>query len=107
MMSGELYQLKAPISFKAPTNIVTPNDESIILEQEGKLVNHGVPMDGIGQINNEASIKQADHQIIAFESNDLVGSAGKEVWKLNALKNGTTALVLEYSRPWEGGEKAV
>jgi len=35
------------------------------------------------------------------------GAAGMETWNFTALKEGTTRLLLEYSRPWEGGEKAV
>ncbi len=34
------------------------------------------------------------------------GAGGQEVWTFKALKKGTTNISLEYSRPWEGGEKA-
>ena len=36
----------------------------------------------------------------------LVGAGGKEVWNFKALKKGTSTISMEYSRPWEGGEKA-
>ena len=36
----------------------------------------------------------------------LVGAGGKEVWNFKALKKGTSIISMEYSRPWEGGEKA-
>jgi len=34
-----------------------------------------------------------------------VGAGGKEVWTFIALKAGTTTLSMEYSQPWEGGQK--
>ena len=35
------------------------------------------------------------------------GTGGVEVWTFKALAKGETALSMEYSRPWDGGEKAV
>lgn len=37
--------------------------------------------------------------------NGVVGASGKEVWTFEAAEKGTTEVHLEYSRPWEGGEK--
>ena len=37
----------------------------------------------------------------------MVGAAGNEVWTFKALTTGVTTISMEYSRPWEGGEKAV
>jgi inhibitor of cysteine peptidase len=37
----------------------------------------------------------------------IVGAGGKEFWQFKALKKGTAAISMEYSRPWEGGEKGV
>ena len=37
---------------------------------------------------------------------DKIGAPGTEQWTLKALKQGAVATVkLDYSRPWEGGEK--
>jgi len=33
------------------------------------------------------------------------GTAGKKEWMFKTLKKGTTIVSMEYSRPWEGGEK--
>lgn len=33
------------------------------------------------------------------------GAAGTEDWTFKALKSGTSTVLLEYSRPWDGGEK--
>jgi len=37
----------------------------------------------------------------------MVGTGGSEVWTFKALATGETKISMEYSRPWEGGEKAV
>jgi inhibitor of cysteine peptidase len=37
----------------------------------------------------------------------LVGAGGKEFWTFKGLKPGTAVISMEYSRPWEGGEKGV
>ena len=37
----------------------------------------------------------------------MVGAGGTEVWTFKALTTGVTRISMEYSRPWEGGEKAV
>jgi inhibitor of cysteine peptidase len=36
----------------------------------------------------------------------LPGAGGQEVWTFKALKKGTSRISLEYSQPWEGGQKA-
>jgi inhibitor of cysteine peptidase len=33
------------------------------------------------------------------------GTPGQEVWTFKALETGQTTLSVDYSRPWEGGEK--
>jgi len=37
----------------------------------------------------------------------VAGAGGTEVWTFEALTAGEVTISLEYSRPWEGGEKAV
>jgi predicted secreted protein len=36
----------------------------------------------------------------------LPGAGGQEVWTFKALQKGTSLISLEYSQPWEGGQKA-
>ena len=33
------------------------------------------------------------------------GTAGQEIWTFKALRPGTSTISMDYSRPWEGGEK--
>jgi inhibitor of cysteine peptidase len=55
-------------------------------------------------ISNPAILEKTDNKYVTPTSG-LVGAGGKEVWTFKALKAGTTALSMEYSRPWEGGRK--
>ena len=63
----------------------------------------------MAQISDQTVLKQVDHEFIPPE--DLgdrpppPGSPGEEVWTFKALKEGTSTISMEYSRPWEGGEK--
>ncbi len=57
------------------------------------------------QISDEAVVQQTGHEFVSPENKGLVGAPGEEVWTFKALKKGTSTIALEYSRPWEGGEK--
>jgi len=59
------------------------------------------------QISAPAVLKQEDHKFIGPESEPPPppGTPGQEVWTFKALKQGSSEVYLEYSRPWEGGEK--
>jgi len=62
------------------------------------------------QISEENVLQQTDHEYVAPEGEDneppASGAPGQEVWTFKALKKGTSEVSMEYSRPWEGGEKA-
>ncbi len=57
------------------------------------------------QISDQTILQQTDHKFVAPEGTEVVGAAGKEVWTFKAVKKGDTTVSMEYSRPWEGGEK--
>jgi inhibitor of cysteine peptidase len=57
-------------------------------------------------IADNSILEQVKHETIGANS-DKVGAAGAEQWTLKAMKTGATTVKLEYSRPWEGGEKGV
>ena len=61
------------------------------------------------QIGDQTVLQQTDHKLVVPESEPPPppGTPGKEVWTFKALKKGTTEVSMEYSRPWEGGEKGV
>jgi len=50
-------------------------------------------------------LQETDHEFVPPEGK-VEGAAGKETWTFEAVEKGTTELRMEYSRPWEGGEKA-
>ena len=57
------------------------------------------------RISGSSVIQQVDHAYQEPGARGTVGAAGKEVWTFKALKQGTCTVSLEYSRPWQGGEK--
>jgi len=59
------------------------------------------------QISDTAITIQESHEFIGPESEPPPppGTPGQEVWTFKALKKGSSTIYLEYSRPWEGGEK--
>ncbi len=61
------------------------------------------------QISGQTVLQQIDHKYVAPEAKGgeppAPGAPGQEVWTFKALKKGTSSVSMEYSRPWEGGEK--
>ena len=66
----------------------------------------GFSWDENALIADTGIVQQLKHEVIAADSNAL-GAPGAEQWTFQAEKAGTTTVHLEYSRPWEGGEKGV
>jgi inhibitor of cysteine peptidase len=66
----------------------------------------GFSWDENAQIADTSILQQMEHQYISPESNSI-GAPGLQQWTFKALKAGMTTVHLEYSRPWEGGEKGV
>ncbi|GEM_PF-653969 len=58
-------------------------------------------------ISNENVLKNTNKEFRLPEIDPPPGTPGEEVWTFEAIGAGTSTLSLEYSRPWEGGEKAV
>jgi len=62
------------------------------------------------KIADQTVLQQVDHKFVPPQ--DIgdrpppPGSPGQEVWTFTALKEGKSTISMEYSRPWEGGEKA-
>jgi inhibitor of cysteine peptidase len=58
-------------------------------------------------ITNNIVLTQENHEFTGPESETPPppGTPGLESWRLKALQPGTSTVSLEYSRPWEGGEK--
>ena len=60
-------------------------------------------------IRDHNVVQQIGHEYIAPVDNGGTpsppGTAGNEVWTFKALKKGTSDISMEYSQPWEGGEK--
>ncbi len=61
------------------------------------------------KITDQTVLQQIGHEFEAPEHKGdeppPPGEAGKEIWTFETLKEGTCTVSMEYSRPWEGGEK--
>ena len=59
------------------------------------------------QISDQTVLQQTDHKFVSPQSEPPPppGTPGQEIWTFKALKKGESTIYLEYSRPWEGGEK--
>ena len=55
--------------------------------------------------SDEWVIYQTEHNFVPPEDAGVVGASGKDVWGFKSRNRGTSTLIFEYSRPWEGGEK--
>ena len=61
------------------------------------------------QISDQTILQQTAHEFVPPEAEEdappAPGTPGQEVWTFEALTKGTSTISMEYSRPWEGGEK--
>ena len=59
------------------------------------------------EITDQTMLEQLDRKFVSPESEPPPppGTPGQEIWTFKALKKGTSTISMEYSRPWEGGEK--
>jgi inhibitor of cysteine peptidase len=60
----------------------------------------------IARIGSKEILQQTDHKLIILRQANNVGAPGKDVWTFKANQKGTTTISLDYSRPWERGEKS-
>jgi len=56
-------------------------------------------------ISDSSVVQQIDHKYLEPTTSSGAGVPGRETWTFKALKPGTATILLEYSRPWEGGQK--
>ena len=59
------------------------------------------------RISDPQVLEQTGHDFIApAKDTKMVGVPGTEVWTFKALKPGKSSIYMEYSQPWQGGQKA-
>ena len=59
------------------------------------------------QIGDPRVLEQKSYKFVAPANTGMVGAPGNSVWTFEAMGTGTSTVYLEYSRNWQGGEKAV
>jgi len=59
------------------------------------------------KITDQNVLEQVDHKFVSPETEPPPppGTPSQEVWTFRALKEGKSTVSIDYSRPWEGGEK--
>ena len=59
------------------------------------------------EISDQTVLEQVDHKFVSPQSEPPPppGTPGQEIWTFKALEKGQCIISMEYSRPWEGGEK--
>ena len=67
----------------------------------------GFSWDEAAQIADPMVLQQTGSELLPAEGQGLVGAPGTHVWTFKALQKGSTTVSMDYSRPWEGGEKGV
>ncbi|HEY41250.1 MAG TPA: protease inhibitor I42 family protein [Dehalococcoidia bacterium] len=97
-------------------NIDTSYDGQEVVIDAGKLLVIELPSNPTTGFRWELSEPVDEDLITLVESNyepvtesttGIAGAGGTEVWTFKALTAGNATIAMEYSRPWEGGEKAV
>ncbi len=81
-------------------------DDGVITVVLGSNPTTGFSWTETARIANASILEQTENKLILPEGKNLVGSPGNQVWTFKALQKGTTTVNMDYSRPWEGGEKA-
>ena len=60
-------------------------------------------------ISDQTVLKETSHEFVPPQEGKTPpapGAAGREVWTFRALRRGKSTVSIDYSQPWEGGEKA-
>ena len=57
-------------------------------------------------VSDPAILQQIEHRYVAPGAK-VPGAPGDEIWVFKAIKAGNSVVSMEYSRPWEGGEKGI
>lgn len=65
----------------------------------------GFSWEETAQITDTAILEQTGNKMLVPEGKGIVGAAGSQSFTFRALEKGSTTVKLDYSRPWEGGEK--
>ncbi len=55
-------------------------------------------------ISDPGVLLQTNHEYVAPQTG-LMGASGNEVWTFKASKAGVSEVSMDYSQPWEGGQK--
>jgi inhibitor of cysteine peptidase len=58
------------------------------------------------EISNESVVQFEGYDYLEPEDNELAGTPGTDIWTFEAVGEGTTEVLMEYSQGWLGGIEA-
>jgi len=88
------------------TRGITLSEGDTVTVSLGSNPSTGFSWPDTAQVADPAVVRQVETEFVTADG-QLVGAPGTQVWTFRALKKGSTTVSMEYSRPWEGGEKGV
>jgi inhibitor of cysteine peptidase len=102
--------IEVPIDEFSETKHITKEievpDGGILTVTLGSNPTTGFSWGEAAHIEDAPILQQIDSELLLPEGEGQVGVPGQQVWAFKALQKGNTTINMEYSRPWEGGEKA-
>jgi inhibitor of cysteine peptidase len=102
---GETEQIDLDASHNGQGIEVAAGDLLVITLESNPTTGFGWQLSGIDE--DLLALIESRYEPGENAEQGMVGAGGNEVWTFKALTTGVTTISMEYSRPWEGGEKAV
>ncbi len=102
---GEAEQINLDASYNGQEIEVAVGDLLVITLESNPTTGFGWQLSGIDE--DLLALIECRYEPGENAEQGMVGAGGSEVWTFEALTKGETTISMEYSRPWEGGEKAV
>jgi inhibitor of cysteine peptidase len=102
---GETEQIDLDASYNGQGIEAAVGDLLVITLESNPTTGFGWQLSGIDE--DLLALIESRYEPGENAEQGMVGAGGNEVWTFKALTTGVTTISMEYSRPWEGGEKAV
>lgn len=107
VVTGEQFSEQPHISRETRV----PLDATLTIKLSSNPGSTGFVWDEKPKMSDPSILKQTRHKFIEPKlppgEPEAPGTPGNEIWEFKPLKPGKTVISMEYSRPWEDGEKRV
>jgi inhibitor of cysteine peptidase len=107
VVTGEQFSEQPHIS----REVRVPLGADLVIKLSSNPGSTGFTWDEKPKMSDSSILKPTGHRYIEPKlppgKPEAPGTPGNEVWEFKTLEPGKTVISMEYSRPWEGGEKRV